>query len=139
MANKNNTSNPYAYNQMGQVQNPSTNPYANMTGQELYAQQLRQYMPGAHTHSVVNGPLQSPIHTSTVATPKEHQYSIAEVQLVGGGMIGMTINASTKIADYLLKGMKETGFLHLRNEVESIVLRAEDVRAFKLTQLTTEG
>ena len=128
MVNKNNTSNPYAYNQLGQVQNPSTNPYAN-----------RQYNPGAHTHSVVNGPLQSPIHTSTVATLKEHQYSLAEVQLVGGGMIGMTINASTKIADHLLKGMKETGFLHLRNEAESIMLRAEDVRAFKLTQLTTEG
>ena len=135
MANKNNTSNPYAYNQMGQVQNPSTNPYANMTGQELYAQQLRQYAPGAHTHSVVNGPLQA----SPVVPAKGDQYSIAEVQLVGGGMIGMTINASTKIADHLLKGMKETGFLHLRNEVESIVLRAEDVRAFKLTQLTTEG
>ena len=128
MVNKNNTSNPYAYNQLGQVQNPSTNPYAN-----------GQYNPGAYTHSIVNGPLQSPIHTSTVATLKEHQYSLAEVQLVGGGMIGMTINASTKIADHLLKGMKETGFLHLRNEAESIMLRAEDVRAFKLTQHTTEG
>jgi len=95
-------------------------------------------MPGTHTHSIVNGPLQSPIHTSTVATPKEQQYSIAEVQLVGGGMIGMTINASIRIADHLLKTMKETGFLHLRNEAEAIILRAEDVRAFKLTQLTTE-
>lgn len=88
---------------------------------------------GAHTHTVS--------YPTTVATPtsKGQQYSLAEVQLVSGGMIGMTINASTKIADHLLKGMKETGFLHLRNEAESIVLRAEDVRAFKLTQLTTEG
>ena len=49
------------------------------------------------------------------------------------------INASIRIADHLLKTMKETGFLHLRNEAEAIILRAEDVRAFKLTQLTTEG
>ena len=132
MANKNSTSNPYAYNQMGQVGDP----YINQISRDPYAN--RQYMPpGSHTHSVVNGPLQaSPV---VPATPKEHQYSLAEVQLVSGGMIGMTINASTKIADHLLKGMKETGFLHLRNEAESIVLRAEDVRAFKLTQLTTEG
>ena len=75
MVNKNNTSNPYAYNQLGQVQNPSTNPYANQISRDPYAN--RQYMPGAHTHSVVNGPLQSPIHTSTVATPKDQQYSIA--------------------------------------------------------------
>lgn len=136
MVNKNNTSNPYLYNQLGQVQNP----YSTLTGQELYAQQLRQYMPpGAHTHSVVNGPLQSPVHTSMSPAKGDQQYSIAEVQLVGGGMIGMTINASIRIADHLLKTMKETGFLHLRNEAEAIILRAEDVRAFKLTQLTTEG
>ena len=111
MANKNDTSNPYA-NTYGQL------------SQEAYAQELRRYMPpGSHTHTVS--------YPTTVATPtsKGQQYSLAEVQLVGGGMIGMTINAS----------MKETGFLHLRNEVESIVLRADEVRAFKLTQLTTEG
>ena len=90
---------------------------------------------GAHTHTVS---YPTSVHQPVAATPKEHQYSLAEVQLVSGGMIGMTINASTKIADHLLKNMKETGFLHLRNEVEAIILRAEDVRAFKLTQLTTE-
>lgn len=133
MVNKNNTSNtsnPYPPNHLGQVQNPSTNPYGNTYGQlsqEAYSQQLRQYMPPTGQTQPV------------AATPKEHQYSIAEVQLVGGGMVGMTINASIKIADHLLKTMKETGFLHLRNEAEAIILRAEDVRAFKLTQLTTEG
>ena len=130
------STNPYAntYGQLGQVQNPSTNPYANTYG--LSQEHLRQYMPpGAHTHTI-NPAL--PVHTS-MPSVKGDQYSIAEVQLVSGGMIGMTINASIRIADHLLKTMKETGFLHLRNEAEAIVLRAEDVRAFKLTQLTTEG
>lgn len=114
--------------------NNTSNPYADTYG--LSQEHLRQYMPpGAHTHTVHHP---TSVH-QPVAPAKGDQYSIAEVQLVSGGMIGMTINASTKIADHLLKGMKETGFLHLRNEAESIVLRAEDVRAFKLTQLTTEG
>lgn len=114
--------------------NNTSNPYANQISRDPYAN--RQYNPGAHTHTI-NPAL--PVHTSPVAPAKGDQYSIAEVQLVSGGMIGMTINASIKVADHLLKTMKETGFLHLRNEAEAIVLRAEDVRAFKLTQLTTEG
>jgi len=66
------------------------------------------------------------------------EYSLAEVQLVSGGMIGITITASPTISKYLLDTMKSTGFLHLFNTEENLMIRASDVRAIKLTKITKE-
>lgn len=73
------------------------------------------------------------------ATGQAHAvYSLAEVQLVGGDMIGMTVTASPTVSKHLLDSMKDTGFLHLFNTEESLMIRAEDIRAIKLTKITKE-
>lgn len=74
---------------------------------------------------------------STAATVKS-VYSLAEVQLKGGSVIAMTISAGPALAQHLIAKMKETGFLTLFNENESLTLRAEDVVAVKLTKMTME-
>jgi hypothetical protein len=65
-------------------------------------------------------------------------YSLAEVQLVSGDMIGMTVTASPTVSKHLMDSMKSTGFLHLFNTEESLMIRASDVRAIKLTKITKE-
>ena len=82
--------------------------------------------------------------TLTTSNPYGHQkeaqvvYSLAEVQLVSGGMIGMTITASPTISKHLMESMKGTGFLNLFNTEESLMIRAEDVRAIKISKMTKE-
>jgi hypothetical protein len=68
---------------------------------------------------------------------KQTVYSLAEVQLTGGRMIAMTITAGVTVGKYLTDTMKSTGYLHLYNDAESLMIRAEDVVAVKLTKLTT--
>ena len=109
------------YNQMSQINYPTTNPLS-----------------GAHTHTV-NYP-------TTVSTQRTYQpeknavnvYSLAEVQLTGGRMIGMTISAGPTIGKHLIETMKNTGYLHLFNESETLMIRSDEVVAVKVTKLTTE-
>lgn len=84
--------------------------------------------------------IQSPSYSTTrnVATQAQHTvYSLAEVQLTGGRMVALTITASPSLGSHLTKNMKETGYLHLFNDSEALMIRAEDVVAVKLTKITT--
>lgn len=91
----------------------------------------------AHTHtlnyptSVSAPPRQTAVNAVTV-------YSLAEVQLTGGRMIAMTISAGPTIGKHLIETMKNTGYLHLFNESETLMIRAAEVVAVKVTKLTTE-
>lgn len=66
------------------------------------------------------------------------QYSLAEVQLVGGEMIGMMITAGPALGQHLTKQMGTDGYLYLYNDNESLVLKADRIVAVKLTKMTTE-
>lgn len=66
------------------------------------------------------------------------QYSLAEVQLTNGEMIGMMISASPTLGAHLTKEMATTGFLYIFNETESLLIKADRVAAVKLTKMTTE-
>jgi hypothetical protein len=94
---------------------------------------MNRAMNGAN---IVSGnPSSGAIH----ATGKAYvEYSLAEVQLVSGDMIGMTVTASPTVSKHLMESMKGTGFLHLFNTEESLMIRASDVRAIKLTKITKE-
>jgi hypothetical protein len=100
---------------------------------EQYIREQERAMNGAR---IVSGNLSSgAIHV----TGQGHAvYSLAEVQLVSGGMIGMTITASPTISKHLMDSMKSTGFLNLFNTEESLMIRVEDVRAIKITKMTKE-
>jgi len=97
--------------------------------------------------SQINYPTNSPLYPSTnplsrTPYPPEKNavnvYSLAEVQLTGGRMIGMTISAGPAIAKHLMDTMKSTGYLHMFNDVEALMIRSDEVVAIKLTKLTTE-
>jgi len=66
------------------------------------------------------------------------QYSLAEVQLTNGEMVGMMISASPTLGAHLTKEMATTGFLYIFNETESLLIKAQNVAAVKLTKMTTE-
>ncbi len=83
-------------------------------------------------------PPKRPYYQTPGAAPAQTVHSLAEVQLTGGNMIGMVISASTAIGTHLTKSMNETGFLYLYNDSESLLIRAEEVVAIKMTKLTKD-
>jgi hypothetical protein len=70
--------------------------------------------------------------------PYKKQYSLAEVQLVGGEMIGMMITATPSLGGHLTKSMASEGYLNLFNDSETLIIKADRVVAVKLTLMTTE-
>jgi hypothetical protein len=87
------------------------------------------------TNNLINPTPYIPVRQSP--TPQT-VYSIAEVQLTGGRMIGMTISAAPTIGKHLIETMKNTGYLHIFNDSESLMIRSEEIVAVKITKLTTE-
>ena len=71
-------------------------------------------------------------------TPATKHYSIAEVQLTNGEMVGMMISASPTLGAHLTKEMSNTGFLYIYNETESLIIKSDLVAAVKLTKFTQE-
>lgn len=69
--------------------------------------------------------------------PVVRDYSLAQVQLTDGSVIGMTITANPTIGSHLTKEMASTGFLYIYNESESLMIRADRVVAVKITKMTT--
>lgn len=65
-------------------------------------------------------------------------YSLAQVQLSDGSMVGMTITASPSLGSHLSKMMAETGFLYLYNDTESLIIKADRVVAIQLTKMSKE-
>jgi len=106
---------------MSQINYPTNSPLYPSTNQ-------------SHTHTL-NYPTQRTYIPETTAV---NVYSLAEVQLTGGRMIGMTISAGPTIAKHLIDTMKNTGYLHMFNDIEALMIRSDEVVAVKLTKLTTE-
>lgn len=71
-------------------------------------------------------------------SPYTKQYSLAEVQLTNGEMVGMMVTASPSLGSHLTKQMATEGYLNLFNDSESLVIKADRVVAIKLTLMTTE-
>lgn len=65
-------------------------------------------------------------------------YSLAQVQLNDGSVVGMTISASPSLGQHLVKEMGSTGYLYIFNDTESLMIKADRVVAVKLTKMTTE-
>ena len=95
--------------------------------------QMRRAVVG--TVDLSNGALMTNQRTPTPAT---QHYSIAEVQLTNGEMVGMMISASPTLGAHLTKEMSNTGFLYIYNETESLIIKSDLVAAVKLTKFTQE-
>jgi hypothetical protein len=50
----------------------------------------------------------------------------------------MTVRVSPNIGKNFMESMKDTGFLYLFNETESVMLRADTIVAVKVTKITKD-
>ena len=66
------------------------------------------------------------------------KYSLAEVQLTNGEMVGMMITGGPSLGQHLTKAMASDGYLNLFNDSETLIIKADRVVAVKLTLMTTE-
>jgi hypothetical protein len=84
--------------------------------------------------AVTSGPYQQ---RRVTTGPVVRDYSLAQVQLTDGSVVGMTITANPTIGSHLTKEMANTGFLYIYNESESLIIKADRVVAVKITKMTT--
>lgn len=77
-------------------------------------------------------------HKAQRTDPYAKQYSLAEVQLVGGDRMGIMITATPSLGSHLIKQMAAEGYLNLFNDSESLIINADRVVAIKLTVMTKE-
>lgn len=68
--------------------------------------------------------------------PYVEQYSLARVQLINGEVIGINITASPSLGAHLTKQLGSDGYINLFNDVESLIIKADQVVAVHLTLLT---
>jgi hypothetical protein len=66
------------------------------------------------------------------------QWSLIEIQCVGGEMLSLNVPVSPGIADHLTQAMSSTGFLTLRNDKQAISIATSRVVAFRITLITGE-
>lgn len=85
--------------------------------------------------AITSGAYQQTLRVTT--GPVVRDYSLAQVQLTDGSVIGMTITANPTLGSHLVKEMASTGYLYLYNETESMMIKADRVVAVKITKMTT--
>jgi len=110
------------------------------------AQQSYGNLGGLGSYGNVNqlGSLLGVAHTSQLPykaqpdSPYKKQYSLVEVQLTNGEMVGMMITATPSLGGHLTKSMASDGYLNLFNDSETLIIKADRVVAVKLTLMTTE-
>lgn len=102
--------------------------------QAMRAIQTRKWKDGM---AITSGTYQQPTTRRVSSGPVVRDYSLAQVQLTDGSVIGMTITANPTIGSHLTKEMASTGFLYIYNETESMMIKADRVVAVKITKMTT--
>lgn len=109
-----------------------------MDEDEIYKQARRMQNTGNPYSNPYISSSTHPYKPQSASAASSKQYSLAEVQLVGGEMIGMMITAGPTLGQHLTKQMGTDGYLYLYNDNESLVLKADRIVAVKLTKMTTE-
>jgi hypothetical protein len=92
---------------------------------------------GSYGGPSVTNPLGTAPKAQT-GSPYKKQYSLAEVQLTNGEMVGMMITAGPSLGKHLTAQMASEGYLNLFNDSETLMIKADRVVAIKLTLITTE-
>ena len=106
---------------------------------EYHKQMIDQMRSAVGTVGLSNGAITPNTRIyNPMPTPATKHYSIAEVQLTNGEMVGMMISASPTLGAHLTKEMSNTGFLYIYNETESLIIKSDLVAAVKLTKFTQE-
>lgn len=78
------------------------------------------------------------VHNANNLAQTAKIYSMAEVQLTNGEMVGMMITAGHTLGQHLTQQMAKDGYIYLYNDNESLIIKADNVAAVKLTKITWE-
>ena len=65
-------------------------------------------------------------------------YSIAHIQLTDGTEQEFMVKASPTVVPHLLKEMKNTGYLTLWNDTDTLCIRADHVKQITMREVTTK-
>jgi hypothetical protein len=79
-----------------------------------------------------------PRKTLTGDNIKPAQYSLAHVVFTDGTETQFMVRASPSVVPHLTKDMKETGFLTLWNDTDTLCIRADQVKHFSMREITKE-
>jgi len=63
-------------------------------------------------------------------------YSIAEIVFIDGAKHEFMVKASPTVVPHLVKEMKNTGFLTLWNDTDTLCIRADQVKHFSMREVT---
>ena len=69
--------------------------------------------------------------------PREH-YSIAEIVFMDGTKHEFMVKASPSVVPHLVKEMKNTGYLTLWNDHDTLCIRADQIKHFAMREMTTK-
>lgn len=70
--------------------------------------------------------------------PPEDVYSIAEITFKDGSRTEFMVKASPSVVPHLTKEMKNTGYLTLWNDTDTLSIAASEVKYVCLRQITSE-
>jgi len=70
--------------------------------------------------------------------PMPPSYSIAEIVFMDGTKHEFMVKASPTVVPHLVKEMKNTGYLTLWNDHDTLCIRADQVKHFSLREVTTK-
>lgn len=65
-------------------------------------------------------------------------YSIAEIVFMDGTKHEFMVKASPSVVPHLVKEMKNTGYLTLWNDSDTLCVRADQVKHFSMREVTTK-
>ena len=70
--------------------------------------------------------------------PMPPAYSIAEIVFMDGTKHEFMVKASPSVVPHLVKEMKNTGYLTLWNDHDTLCIRADQVKHFAMRELTKQ-
>ena len=70
--------------------------------------------------------------------PLRDHYSIAEIVFMDGTKHEFMVKASPSVVPHLVKEMKNTGYLTLWNDHDTLCIRADQVKHFAMRELTKQ-
>lgn len=73
-----------------------------------------------------------------IKNPYEGVYSIAEIVFMDGAKHEFMVKASPAVVPHLIKEMKNSGFMTLWNDTDTLCVRADQVKHFSMREITSK-
>lgn len=105
-----------------------------MDERDIYRTMQRELQRQLHPHTYYP-------NADLTAQPRREQqpaYSLCQVVYTDGTTFEMTIKATPAINNHLMEKMKDTGFLSIFNDTDSVMIRADLIKSISLRKITAD-